>query len=121
MELEVSEIAFVDEYFKNGFKAGKAYLKVHPDVTPASARVLGSKLLAKVSKSDYFNSLRDESVMGKDEYLKLVSTKARKGNSTAIKLLGRLYIPTKVEGNFTGNITWSEFINSDAKADSSES
>lgn len=121
MDLEPDEIAFIDEYFHNGFRAGKAYQKVHPDVTYNSACVLGSKLLRKVKKSPYFTSNKDDVIMDKDEYLKILSDMARQKKSVALNLLGRLYIPTKVEGNLTANISWTEFISSNTKPNSEQS
>lgn len=115
-ELDPDEVLFVDEYFKNGFKAGKAYLKFHPDVTKKSSYEIGSRWLSKVKNSQYFQSLLDESLMGRDEYLKILASMARQKKAVALNLLGRMYIPTKVEGNLSHTVTWAEFVSSDTQS-----
>lgn len=46
------EIAlFLSEWLKNGLNASAAYKILHPNVSDASARVLGSKKLAKINIS----------------------------------------------------------------------
>jgi len=46
------EIAlFLSEWLKNGLNASAAYKTLHPNVSDASARVLGSKKLAKINIS----------------------------------------------------------------------
>ena len=46
------EIAlFLSEWLKNGLNASAAYKALHPKVSDASARVLGSKKLAKINIS----------------------------------------------------------------------
>lgn len=42
---------FLAEWLKNGLNASAAYKAIHPDVSDASARVLGSKKLAKINIS----------------------------------------------------------------------
>ncbi len=42
---------FLAEWLKNGLNASAAYKTLHPDVSDASARVLGSKKLAKINIS----------------------------------------------------------------------
>lgn len=44
---------FCAEWIKNGGNSTKAYLKLHPTVTAGSARVLGSRELAKVNMRDF--------------------------------------------------------------------
>ncbi len=54
VEMAVGDVElakFVVEWSKNGYNASKAYISLHPNVTEHSARVLGSKKLAKVSNS----------------------------------------------------------------------
>ncbi len=41
---------FFVTWLKNGMDGTKAYLELHPNVTPHSARVLGSRWLARVSR-----------------------------------------------------------------------
>ena len=42
---------FLDEWLKNGLNASAVYKTLHPKVSDASARVLGSKKLAKINIS----------------------------------------------------------------------
>ena len=42
---------FLDEWLKNGLNASAAYKSLHPNVSDASARVLGSKKLTKINIS----------------------------------------------------------------------
>ena len=42
---------FLDEWLRNGLNASAAYKTLHPNVSDASARVLGSKKLAKINIS----------------------------------------------------------------------
>lgn len=42
---------FLTEWLKNGLNASAAYKTLHPNVSDASARVLGSKKLAKINIS----------------------------------------------------------------------
>ena len=45
MSLTKKQLAFVDEYFVNGFNAKASYLKNYPNVTEGTAEVQGSRLL----------------------------------------------------------------------------
>lgn len=45
MSLTKKQLAFVDEYFINGFNAKASYLKSYPNVTEGTAEVQGSRLL----------------------------------------------------------------------------
>lgn len=79
LEGEIELIPFMMEWLRNGTNAARAYKTLHPAVTKSSARVLGSRLLAKVSKSvlltafgisieDYFKQLKEGlSARTKDE------------------------------------------------------
>ena len=57
--LDIDELAkgdkemplFLDEWLKNGLNASAAYKTLHPNVSDASARVLGSKKLTKINIS----------------------------------------------------------------------
>lgn len=42
---------FFSEWLSNGRDATKAYSKIHPEVTPGTARVMGSKQLSRVNKA----------------------------------------------------------------------
>ena len=58
-KLDIDELAngdkeiplFLDEWLKNGLNASAAYKALHPNVSDASARVLGSKKLTKINIS----------------------------------------------------------------------
>lgn len=61
---------FLLEWLSNGFNATVAYKKLHPNISDASARVLGSRKLAKVNisailaaygieYSDFFKQMKD--------------------------------------------------------------
>lgn len=58
-------VLFFLTWVKNGKNASKAYLELHPDVDPHSARVLGSRQLAKVS----IQSILEVYGIGLDEYV----------------------------------------------------
>lgn len=58
-------VLFFLTWVKNGKNASKAYLELHPDVDPASARVLGSRQLAKVN----IQSVLEVYGVGLDEYV----------------------------------------------------
>jgi len=58
-------VLFFLTWIKNGKNASKAYLELHPDVDPHSARVLGSRQLAKVS----IQSILEVYGVGLDEYV----------------------------------------------------
>lgn len=58
-------VLFFLTWVKNGKNASKAYLELHPEVDPHSARVLGSRQLAKVS----IQSILEVYGVGLDEYV----------------------------------------------------
>lgn len=58
-------VLFFLTWVKNGKNASKAYLELHPGVDPASARVLGSRKLAKVN----IQSILEVYGVGLDEYI----------------------------------------------------
>jgi len=47
---------FMAEWFKQGRSAKRAYLVLHPNVSPESAAVLGHRLLMKVNLTDILSS-----------------------------------------------------------------
>lgn len=51
---------FVEEYLANGRNGTRAYLKVYPNVTELSARVLSPRLFAKVSVQEYLTNREAE-------------------------------------------------------------
>jgi phage terminase small subunit len=46
--LNKKQLAFIDEWFANGYNAKASYLKCYPNVTEQSAEVLGSKQLSNI-------------------------------------------------------------------------
>lgn len=58
--------AFFLAWLRNGKNSTKAYLELHPDVSPESARALGCRQLAKVNTSAILESYN----LGIDAYLK---------------------------------------------------
>lgn len=58
-------VLFFVTWVKNGQNASKAYLELNPHVDPASARVLGSRQLAKVN----FQWVMETYGLGLEEYL----------------------------------------------------
>lgn len=58
-------VLFFLTWIKNGRNAGKAYLELHPNVDPASARVLGSKKLTNIN----IQSILEVYGIGLDEYV----------------------------------------------------
>ena len=63
---EIELIPFMMEWLENGTNATLAYKKLHPEVTKGSARVLGCRLLAKVSKSALLTAFS----IGIEDYIK---------------------------------------------------
>lgn len=51
---------FLFEWLNNGFNASAAYKKLHPNISDASARVLGSRKLAKVNKLAILTALGND-------------------------------------------------------------
>lgn len=47
-------LLFLEEWIRNGRNAKRAYLKLHPNVTGESAKVLGSRQLTKVNLKGLF-------------------------------------------------------------------
>jgi len=47
--MSLEQNIFISTWFTNGFNAMKAYKTLHPDVTDASAAVLGCRMLRKVN------------------------------------------------------------------------
>lgn len=54
---------FIDEYFRNGFKGGNAYLKLHPGISSSSAEVGASRLLRNVKvREEIDNRMQAEKI-----------------------------------------------------------
>lgn len=62
---DVGLAEFLGLWLMNGNNATKAYQKLNPDVSPKTARVLGSRLLTKVDKLALLSSVG----LGVSEYL----------------------------------------------------
>jgi hypothetical protein len=110
MDLEADEILFVDEYLKT-FKAGKTYKKLHPEVTQGSANTLGSRLLKKVEKSEYFKDSLSDLCMGKEEVLQQLTVMGRRKNIKALSLLMKYHGLLVEQVNVKHS--WAEFVSSD--------
>lgn len=110
MELDADEVLFVDEYLKT-FRAGKAYKKLHPDVTQGSANTLGSRLLKKVETSEYFQLSIKERCATRQEIEVILSEMAKKKNIRALTLLAKYHgmVVDKVDIRYS----WADFISSD--------
>ena len=61
-------VLFFLSWVKNGRNATKAYLELNPSVDPASARVLGSRQLAKVNKQ----AILETYGLGLEEYMEQI-------------------------------------------------
>lgn len=74
---DLKEAAFVLEYLHNGMNAVRAYMTVNPDSDYGSARVLASRLLAKVHIRERISAELEGRVMGRAEALARLSAQAR--------------------------------------------
>lgn len=63
-------VLFFLSWLKNGQNASAAYRELHPDVTSASARVLGSHALARVNKQGIIEYFLATYGIGPHEYFK---------------------------------------------------
>lgn len=61
---ELQKQVFLDAWAKCGFKCGRAYKFLHPDVTDESAKVMGSRMLSKINLEEVLE-MRN---LGKDRY-----------------------------------------------------
>ena len=71
---------FFVEWLDNGFNATKAYLKLHPNVTDHTARVVGSRWLAKVDISTVLEAMD----LGRSKYLEQLKAGLNAGRIFAI-------------------------------------
>ena len=130
-------IAFIDEYFLNGFNATQAYKSVYKKVTDASAAERGSKLLRNVNVAEEIarrqavNAQKFE-IKKEDLAKDLLDIKDRCKKDLpptavkAIEVLNRMFgfdAPTKIEhsGDVNFNLNIPGLTQDDEQVDGDES
>jgi hypothetical protein len=119
-------VLFFLSWIKNERNASKAYLELNPSVDPASARVLGSRQLAKVNINavmetfgigleDYFNQLRDGHQAMKWNDFTGEREPDHKTRGDYNKRVGKLLGIEKEEGNTLVQVNVQPIIDLEAK------
>ncbi len=76
-ELSLDELAFIAAYFSENMNATRAYMKLHPNATYASARALASETLSKVNIRAEIKRRLTEKAMSAEEALFRLGEMAR--------------------------------------------
>lgn len=93
-----SHRAFVNEYFKNGFNAKRAYMAISPNIDERSAEVNASKLLRNAKVRELIERKQEVNEIDDDYVLKMMKAYVKNGVSNpkfanagakAVELLGK--------------------------------